>query len=155
VHCTTRTTRRRTDGHRRLWIARTTLVASELFVTSAGRSRAPIRRGSARSSRRTEERCFLDEIGELPEALQAVLLGVLERRRFRKLGGKRDITVDVRLVTATNRDLRAEVNARRFRLDLYHRLAVVTLQLPPLRERPEDVRCSSSTSSPTRSGSGR
>jgi len=116
-----------------------TLVASELFGHERGSFTGADQTRVGAIEQAHGGTLFLDEIGELPEALQAVLLGVLERRRFRKLGGKRDITVDVRLVTATNRDLRAEVNARRFRLDLYHRLAVVTLQLPPLRERPEDV----------------
>jgi DNA-binding NtrC family response regulator len=82
---------------------------------------------------------FLDEIGELPAALQASLLGALERRRFRRVGGTTDLAIDVRIASATHRDLRAEVNSGAFRLDLYYRLAVVTLTLPPLRERPEDL----------------
>jgi DNA-binding NtrC family response regulator len=64
---------------------------------------------------------------------------VLERRRFRRVGGDRDLTTEARVIAATNRDLRAEVNAGRFRLDLYYRLAVVTLELPPLRERTDDL----------------
>jgi DNA-binding NtrC family response regulator len=64
---------------------------------------------------------------------------VLERRRFRRLGGRADIALDVRVVSATHRDLRGDVNAGAFRLDLYYRLAVVTLQVPPLRERAEDI----------------
>jgi len=82
---------------------------------------------------------FLDEIGEIPPEQQASLLGVLERRRFQPVGSTKESSVDVRVVAATNRDLRAEVNRGTFRLDLYYRLAVVTLTIPPLRDRPEDV----------------
>jgi DNA-binding NtrC family response regulator len=82
---------------------------------------------------------FLDEIGELPSELQPTLLGALERRRFRPIGSEKEIGTDVRVVAATNRDLREEVNAGSFRPDLYYRLAVVTLFTPPLRERAEDV----------------
>ena len=82
---------------------------------------------------------FLDEIGELQPAVQATLLGVLERRKVRRLGSRSDLAVDVRIVTATHRDLRAEVNRGGFRLDLFYRLAVVTLTIPPLRERPDDI----------------
>jgi DNA-binding NtrC family response regulator len=82
---------------------------------------------------------FLDEIGELPASIQPVLLGVLERRKFRRLGGDTDVQVDLRVVSATHRDLRAEVNSNGFRPDLYFRLAVARLELPPLRERLEDL----------------
>src|SRR5262249_53895049 len=82
---------------------------------------------------------FLDEIGELQPAVQATLLGVLERRRVRKVGSRTEVPIDVRVVAATHRDLRAEVNRGGFRLDLFYPLAVVTLALPPLRERPDDV----------------
>jgi two-component system, NtrC family, response regulator GlrR len=82
---------------------------------------------------------FLDEIGELGTELQPKLLRVLERREFKRVGGTRWAPVDVRVVAATNRGLRGEVNARRFRSDLYYRLAVLEVRLPPLRERPEDL----------------
>jgi DNA-binding NtrC family response regulator/tetratricopeptide (TPR) repeat protein len=82
---------------------------------------------------------FLDEIGLLPLALQAKLLKVLEERSVRRLGSTRFEAADVRIVAASNEDLAAAIRARRFREDLYHRLAVVTLTLPPLRERGEDV----------------
>src|SRR5215510_13720438 len=82
---------------------------------------------------------FLDEVGLLPEALQAKLLKALEDRAVRRLGGTRSESVDIWILTASNEDLAAAARARRFREDLYHRLAVVTMTIPPLRERGEDV----------------
>src|SRR5438876_2019561 len=82
---------------------------------------------------------FLDEVGLLSEPLQAKLLKVLEERSVRRLGATRDENVDVWILTATNEDLRAAIQRRRFREDLYHRLAVLSLTLPPLRQRAGDV----------------
>src|SRR5262249_1022335 len=82
---------------------------------------------------------FLDEIGEMQPGTQAKLLRVLEDTTFRRLGGTKDLGVDVRVVAATNKDLAAEVKRGSFRLDLYHRLDVFHLRLPPLRERREDI----------------
>jgi DNA-binding NtrC family response regulator len=82
---------------------------------------------------------FLDEIGEMTPGLQAKLLHVLENRTFRRVGGDSDITVDVRVIAATHRDLRKAVSEGKFREDLYFRLNVVPIEVPPLRDRPEDI----------------
>lgn len=83
---------------------------------------------------------FLDEIGELPFALQGKLLRLLSERTFFRVGGERPVEFNARVVTATNRDLAAAVDDRRFREDLYYRINVVALEIPPLRERPADIR---------------
>ena len=82
---------------------------------------------------------FLDEIGELSLRLQGTLLHFLEEKTFRRVGGTKDLRVDVRIIAATNRDLEADVREGRFRSDLFYRLRVVPLVIPPLRERPEDI----------------
>jgi len=82
---------------------------------------------------------FLDEIGEMPARLQAKLLHVLQERKIYRIGGRQVVSVDVRVLAATNRDLTQDIRSGAFRRDLYYRLGVVTLQIPPLRERPEDL----------------
>ncbi|HEY7184767.1 MAG TPA: sigma 54-interacting transcriptional regulator, partial [Blastocatellia bacterium] len=82
---------------------------------------------------------FLDEIGELELGLQAKLLRVLEEGSFRRVGGLKDLPLDMRVVAASNRDLKTESDAGRFRLDLYYRLSVIQIDLPPLRERGDDA----------------
>jgi DNA-binding NtrC family response regulator len=116
-----------------------TLVASELFGHEKGAFTGADRQHVGAFERAHGGTLFLDEIGELPQALQPTLLGVLERRRFRRLGGKQDISIDVRVISATHRDLREEVNAGTFRLDLFYRIAVIRLSVPPLRERKDDI----------------
>jgi len=112
------------------------LIGSELLGHERGAFTGAIETRLGAFERADGGTVFLDEIGELPLELQPVLLGVLERRRFRRVGGSRERSVDVRVVSATHRDLRAGT----FRQDLYFRLAVVRIDIPPLRERREDVR---------------
>jgi DNA-binding NtrC family response regulator len=116
-----------------------TLVASELFGHEKGAFTGADRAHVGAFERARGGTLFLDEIGELPPSLQPSLLGALERKRVRRLGARTDTEIDVRVVCATNRDLRSSVNDGSFRLDLYYRIAVVSLRLPALRERPEDV----------------
>ena len=116
-----------------------TLVASELFGHERGAFTGADRRRIGALERAGQGTVFLDEIGELPAEIQSTLLGALERRRVTRLGGDVEIAIEARVVSATHRDIRAEVNAGGFRLDLFYRLAVVTLNVPPLRERTEDI----------------
>ena len=116
-----------------------TLIGSELFGHEKGAFTGAERVHVGAFEAAHGGTVFLDEIGELQPAVQATLLGVLERRRLRRLGARAEIAIDVRVVSATHRDLRAEVNRGGFRLDLFYRLAVVTVAAPALRERPDDI----------------
>jgi two-component system response regulator AtoC len=115
------------------------LLASELFGHEKGAFTGATERRRGRIELAQGGTLFLDEIGELRPDLQARLLRVLQERTFERLGGSQTLTADVRWIAATNRDLAAEMRSGGFREDLYHRLAVFPVQLPPLRERREDL----------------
>ena len=115
------------------------LIASLLFGHEKGAFTGADQRRAGAFERANGGTVLLDEIGELPLDVQPALLGVLERRAFTRVGGAQSVDVDVRVLAATHRDLRAEVNTGRFRADLYYRLAVAKNYVPPLRERPEDI----------------
>jgi two-component system, NtrC family, response regulator AtoC len=116
-----------------------TIMESELFGHEKGAftDARTLKRGLVELADRGT--LFLDEIGELSPRLQGKLLQFIEDRTFRRVGGTRDLTVDTRLITATNRNLEADVDAGIFRADLFYRLRVVPLHLPPLRERSSDI----------------
>ena len=116
-----------------------TLIESELFGYEKGAFTDAKARKEGLFEQAQGGTIFLDEIGELELGLQAKLLRVLEENTFRRVGGLRDLPLDVRVIAASNRDLKAESEAQRFRLDLYFRLSVIRVDIPPLRERGEDV----------------
>jgi two-component system, NtrC family, response regulator AtoC len=116
-----------------------TLIESELFGHEKGAFTDARARKEGLFEQAQGGTLFLDEIGELELGLQAKLLRVLEEGSFRRVGGLKDLPLDVRVVAASNRDLKAESDVGRFRLDLYYRLSVIQIDLPPLRERGDDV----------------
>jgi len=116
-----------------------TLVESELFGREKGAYTGALTRMTGRFEMADGATMFLDEIGELPLDVQAKLLRVLEQGSFERLGSTRSIQVDVRVIAATNQNLERQVDTGKFRKDLYYRLNVFPLHLPPLRERPEDI----------------
>ena len=116
-----------------------TLLETELFGHEKGAFTGAANRKPGKFELGHRGTLFLDEIGDLPLSLQAKILRALEEKRFERVGGTLPIQVDVRVVAATNRNLKAAVAARQFREDLYFRLSVFPITIPPLRDRPEDI----------------
>jgi two-component system response regulator HydG len=116
-----------------------TLLESELFGHERGSFTGAVKRKLGRFELADGGTLFLDEIGEISASVQTKLLRVLQEKEIQRVGGEDTVKVDVRVVCATHRNLKAEVAAGRFREDLYYRLHVVPLELPSLRERPEDI----------------
>jgi len=116
-----------------------TLLESEFFGHDKGAFTGAIRRKKGRFELADGGTIFLDEIGEIPPATQLFLLRVLQEKRFERVGGEETLKVDVRVIAATNRDLHKEVMEGRFREDLYYRLNVIPIFIPPLRERKDDI----------------
>lgn len=116
------------------------LFESELFGHEKGAFSGATRQHRGQFELAHEGTLFLDEIGEVPQHLQVKLLRALQQREIRPVGAERAVEIDVRVVAATNRDPQTEMNAERFRRDLYYRLAVVELTVPALRDRPDDIR---------------
>ena len=115
------------------------MLESELFGHEQGAFSGAVRRKEGLFEAASGGTLFLDEMGEMPAGMQVKLLRVLQEQSLRRVGGTVDIPVDVRIIAATNRNLKEEVEAGRFRRDLYYRVAVVTQELPPLRSRAEDI----------------
>jgi PAS domain S-box-containing protein len=115
------------------------LISSELFGHEKGAFTGATQRKLGRFELAHGGTIFLDEVGELPPDIQVALLRVLQEREFERVGGTQSIQVDVRVVAATNRDLEAEIANRIFRRDLFYRLNVFPIQMPPLRERKDDI----------------
>ncbi len=116
-----------------------TLIETELFGHEKGAFTGAVGQHEGRFERADGGTLFLDEIGELDGNLQSKLLRVLQEKTFERVGGKRQITVDVRVIAATNRNLKKMVEEGKFREDLFYRLNTFPLELPPLRERPDDI----------------
>jgi PAS domain S-box-containing protein len=115
------------------------LIASELFGHEKGAFTGAVQRRQGRFELAHSGTIFLDEVGELPAETQIALLRVLQERQFERVGGNRTLTTDVRVIAATNRDLTAAIAAGTFRSDLFYRLNVFPIEVPPLRKRKEDI----------------
>jgi DNA-binding NtrC family response regulator len=116
-----------------------TLIESELFGHERGAFTSAIARRRGKFEQAHGSSLFLDEIGDMPLSTQAKILRVLQERSFQRVGGEEKIDVDVRVICATNQDLDASVKAGTFRLDLFYRINPIMIQVPPLRERAEDI----------------
>jgi DNA-binding NtrC family response regulator len=117
-----------------------TMLEAEFFGYEKGAFSGAMRTHRGYLERANKGTLFLDEVGELPASMQAKLLRALQEKCFFRLGAERTTQSDFRILAATNRDLYADMNAGAFREDLFYRLAVIKIELPPLRERPEDIR---------------
>ena len=117
-----------------------TMLEAEFFGYEKGAFSGAVRAHKGYLERAHQGTLFLDEVGELPASMQAKLLRALQEKCFFRLGAERTTQSDFRILAATNRDLYADMNAGSFREDLFYRLAVIKVELPPLRERPEDIR---------------
>ena len=115
------------------------LIASELFGHEKGAFTGATQQRLGRFELANGGTIFLDEVGELPAETQIALLRVLQEHEFERVGGTRPIRADVRVIAATNRDLQAAISAGSFRSDLFYRLHVFPIEIPPLRERKEDI----------------
>src|SRR6202789_2684493 len=115
------------------------LIASELFGHEKGAFTGAVQRRLGRFEAANHGTIFLDEIGELPMETQIALLRVIQEREFERVGSSQPISVDVRIIAATNRDLKAAVNAGTCRQDMFYRLNVFPIEVPPLRDRLEDI----------------
>jgi DNA-binding NtrC family response regulator len=117
-----------------------TMLEAEFFGFEKGAFSGSVRQHKGYLERADQGTLFLDEVGDLPANMQAKLLRALQEKCFFRLGSEKTTHSDFRIIAATNRDLYADMNAGRFREDLFYRLAVIRINLPPLRERPEDIR---------------
>src|SRR5580698_7031435 len=115
------------------------LIAADLFGHEKGAFTGANQRRAGRFEVANHGTLFLDEIGDMPAETQVTLLRVLQEREFERVGGNRSIPVDVRVIAATNCNLAAAIDSREFRLDLFYRLNVFPIHVPPLRDRPEDI----------------
>src|SRR5579862_6368637 len=116
-----------------------TLLENELFGSERGAFTGAVTQTIGRLQAADRGTLFLDEIGELPLELQPKLLRALQEKQFERLGGSRTLQVNVRVIAATNQDLRRMVHERKFRPDLYYRLNIFPITIPPLRERRDDI----------------
>jgi two-component system nitrogen regulation response regulator NtrX len=115
------------------------LIESELFGHEKGSFTSAVKQRIGKFEQANGGTLFLDEIGDMSLPAQAKVLRALQENRITRVGGDKDIKVDVRVVAATNKNLKEEIEGKKFREDLYHRIGVIVIHVPPLRERKEDI----------------